>query len=107
MFFRFYFNLCKSCRFYCKIIFIWSGTVSPSPGLFSHLPHEVAEQEVFVRFGRRAVCLFTAYLFYGAFALAQVDGLQSFPASSTVSVPRLIRTNGSLRRIAREACGER
>ena len=49
-----------------------------------------------MRFGRLAVCMFTAYLFYGAFAWAQVDGLQSYP-SSTVSVPRLIRTAGSAR----------
>ncbi len=50
-----------------------------------------------MRFGRLAVCTLTASLFYGAFALAQVDGLQSLPASSAVSVPRLIRTNGSVR----------
>ena len=50
-----------------------------------------------MRFGRLAVCVFTASLFYGAFAMGQVDGLHSYSASSTVvSVPRLIRTNGSI-----------
>ena len=50
-----------------------------------------------MRFGRLAVCVFTASLFYGAFATGQVDGLHSYSASSTVvSVPRLIRTNGSI-----------
>ncbi len=93
--FKVLFCLCKPKPTYRKI----SHQVrhcSPSPGLFNPLP-TVAEQEVFVRFGRLAVCLFTAYLFYGAFAMGQVDGLQSYSASSTVvSVPRLIRTNGSV-----------
>jgi hypothetical protein len=49
-----------------------------------------------VRFGRVAVCLFTACLL-GSFALAQVDRQPSFTPVSTTDVPRLIRIRGVVR----------
>jgi hypothetical protein len=50
-----------------------------------------------VRFGRVAVCIFTAGLLLGGCALAQVDGQASPPAASTATVPRLIRITGAVR----------
>ena len=43
------------------------------------------------------LCIVTAYLVYGAFALAQTNGQPSPTSTSTVTVPRLIQIKGSVR----------
>src|SRR5271157_4285351 len=43
------------------------------------------------------MCIVTAYLVYGAFAWAQINGQQSPPSASTATVPRLIQIKGSVR----------
>ena len=50
-----------------------------------------------MRLVRLAVCIVTAYLVYGAFALAQLNEQQSSPSTSIATVPRLIQIKGSVR----------
>jgi hypothetical protein len=50
-----------------------------------------------VSLGRVSAYIFAAFLVYGALASTQANGQQSPMAASTATVPRLIRTTGSLR----------
>jgi len=76
---------------------IGSGIVFPLPA--DRLPDSQSSwQEVSVRICRVAACVATAYLIYGASALAQVqvNEQQSPQVASGVTVPRLVRIKGTV-----------
>ncbi len=49
-----------------------------------------------MRLVRVSACIVTACLVYSAFALAQINGQQSSPSTSTATVPRLIQLKGTV-----------